>query len=75
MNYDLSTIHGSTVLREGVALLEKQTLAIGDTILFPCGYRIRYSDQPRADFELALKEIQAYTVYWQLFIRSCASRG
>lgn len=59
--HDLSKIHGSNVVREGVRLLDEGAASEGDTILFPCMYRLMLKGQPRNELVIAMREIQSFT--------------
>ena len=62
MTYDISRIHGSQVLNEGLRFLDSGvSLQDLDIILFPCLYRIISKGQSRLDLFQAMQEIQSYT--------------
>ena len=59
--YDLTRIHGSNVVRDGMNIFQTNILRTGDVLAFPMLYRIIYNGQNREDFYRMLQEIQSFT--------------
>lgn len=60
MVYHFEIIHGSNIVREGLSLFDSGALNRGDVLQFPHLYRLIFSEQPRRDFYLQLREIESY---------------
>jgi hypothetical protein len=59
--YDMTNIHGSTVVNRGLNLFDTNILRNGDVLAFPMLYRVTFNGQSRPDFYRVLAEIQSYT--------------
>lgn len=61
MDHNLTHIHGSNVVQEGLALFDNLKLQTGDTVLLPSYYRLKYTDQTRPDYFRMLQEVEKFT--------------